>query len=99
MSSNRLATLSPLASLVTLECLAAGDNRLGSFRGLEGVTNLVEAYLAANECGDLRSEVARLGKLPRLAVVDLWGNPLTAAREVRCCGGGGGGGGEGGSTC
>ena len=82
VSCNRLSSLSALSSLAALECLAAERNRLTSRAGLEGAGALVELYAARNALGSFRAESRRLGKLPRLAVVDLTGNPLVQEEEV-----------------
>lgn len=43
---------------------------------------MVELYVASNKVGAFKSEVRRLGRLPRLAVLDLSGNPVVKEREV-----------------
>jgi hypothetical protein len=83
ISCNRLATLAPLKSLASLECLAAERNRLPSLDGVDTMTSLIELYAASNALGSFRAESRRLGKLPGLAVVDLTGNPLVTDKEVR----------------
>jgi hypothetical protein len=88
VSCNRLATLAPLRALSRLEALAAERNRLATLEGVQGLSALAELYAASNCVTGFSAEARRLGALPRLAVVDLAGNPLASECEVRRAAGG-----------
>ncbi|GBF89449.1 hypothetical protein Rsub_02021 [Raphidocelis subcapitata] len=81
VSCNRLATLAPLRPLARLEALAAERNRLATLDGVQGLSALVELYAASNAVAGFGAEARRLAALPRLAVVDLAGNPLASECE------------------
>jgi len=80
--SNRICAVLELKKLTKLSQLSLEDNLVDSLDTFAGLHSLVELYLSSNLIEELRS-ILLLKQLPKLLVLDLCGNELSASADSR----------------
>lgn len=82
VSNNFLTSINALSGLNNLIVLAADNNKLRNLHGVLQMPNIMELYVGNNSIADLHN-VLVLKEMPKLAILDLMGNPISFITEYR----------------